>query len=364
MAPNSMSGLRKNKLTAAFTVMGLETSCDETAVAIVRGTPGKAGEILSHVILSQMSAHQPYGGVVPEIAARAHVEVLDDLIRRAIDDAKEALANDGFDALDGIAATAGPGLIGGVMVGLVSGKALAIAHELPFIAVNHLEGHALTARLCTEIDFPFLLLLVSGGHTQLLAVKGVGDYERLGTTLDDALGEAYDKTAKLLGLGFPGGPAVEKQARQGNQKRFDFPRPLRGREGFDFSFSGLKTAVRQTVEAAPHLSMQDKADICASFQLAACEALCARTQKAMTYFKTFVSAQVKPSLVVAGGVAANIFLRHALEKLAAQEGYELVCPPIHLCTDNGAMIAWAGIERLALGLTDDLNAVARARWPL
>ena len=340
-----------------FTVLGIETSCDETAAAIVRGRPGSPGTILSNVVLSQIGDHAPYGGVVPEIAARAHVTVLDALVLRALDE-----AGVGFGALDGIAATAGPGLIGGVMVGLLTGKGLALAHGLPLVAVNHLEGHALTVRLTDGLAFPYLLLLVSGGHCQLLAVAGVGQYRRLGTTIDDAVGEAFDKTAKLLGLSYPGGPAVEAAARYGDPARFAFPRPLSGRATCDFSFSGLKTAVRTAVEALGKPTPQDIADICASFQAAVADQLAERTARAMA---TVSALQPAPRhCVVAGGVAANHALRARLGAVAAEQGFTLVAPPLRLCTDNAAMIAWAGLERLALGLTDGLDAPARARWPL
>ena len=343
-------------------VLGIETSCDETAAAVVRAVPGGGGEILSSVVLSQTGDHAPYGGVVPEIAARAHISHLDGLVARAM-----AQAGTGFADLDGVAATAGPGLIGGVLTGLVTAKAIAMAHDLAFMAVNHLEGHALTPGLSDNLAPPYLLLLVSGGHTQLLAVRGVGDYRRYGTTIDDALGEAFDKTAKLLGLGFPGGPQVEKAAQTGDAARFDFPRPMRGRPGCDFSFSGLKTAVRQAAIALDRehpLSAGDKADICAGFQAAAAEAVVDRLARAMGRFGDDFAHIKAPVLVVAGGVAANKALRGALGAACAQNGFKLVAPPLDLCTDNGAMIAWAGLKRLERGLTDGLDVPARARWPL
>lgn len=348
-------------------VLGIETSCDETAAAVVRrfetnsDTDGKSGqgEILSNIVLSQIEDHAIYGGVVPEIAARAHVESLDGIIRKALADAGLTFAD-----LDGVAATSGPGLIGGVLIGLMSAKAIAAAHNLPLIAVNHLEGHALTARLTNNAPFPHLLLLVSGGHSQILLVKGVGDYERWGTTIDDALGEAFDKTAKLLGLPYPGGPEVEKAAKQGDPKRFALPRSMKGREGYDFSFSGLKSAVRREAEKIAPLSDQDVADLCASFQAAICDILKDRIGKALATFRERFPDSAKPQLIVAGGVAANQAIRATLDQVLSQQQAELVAPPIKLCTDNGAMIAWAGAERLALGLTDPLDSPARPRWPL
>jgi N6-L-threonylcarbamoyladenine synthase len=334
-------------------VLGIETSCDETAAAVVDDARG----ILSNVVLSQLDEHRPYGGVVPEIAARAHVEHLDGLVARAMADAGVAFAE-----LDGVAVTAGPGLIGGVMVGLMTAKAVASAHRLPFVAVNHLEAHALAVRMTETVPFPYLLLLVSGGHCQLLTVEGVGRYRRLGTTIDDALGEAFDKTAKLLGLGYPGGPAVEAAAAGGDPARFDLPRPLLGRDDCHFSFSGLKTAVRREVEKLGVPSARDAADLCAGFQAAAGDVLADRSRRAMAAFR---AAHGGPgAFVVSGGVAANRYLRGRLAALCADEGFRLVCPPPALCTDNGAMIAWAGIERLRLGLADTLAAPARARWPL
>ncbi len=335
-------------------VLGLESSCDETAAAVVTG----AGEILSNVVLSQTEAHAPFGGVVPEIAARAHVTHMDRLVDQAM-----KRADVRYDDLSAVAATAGPGLIGGVLVGLMTAKAIAAVTEIPLIGVNHLEGHALTARLTDKVAFPYLLLLVSGGHSQLLVVEGVGAYRRLGTTIDDAVGEAFDKTAKMLDLGFPGGPAVEKAAEKGNPDRFDLPRPLKGREGCNFSFSGLKTAVRRTREKlGASATAEDIADLAASFQKAAVESLMDRVSHALDLFVDEYPAGT--SLVVAGGVAANQYLKGQLENLVALRGVRLIVPPRHLCTDNGAMIAWAGIERLRLGLTDPLDLAARARWPL
>ena len=341
----------------ATTILGIETSCDETAAAIVTRAPDGSGRILSDVVLSQVADHAVFGGVVPEIAARAHVEALDGVVAAAMREAGVSFAG-----IDAIAATAGPGLIGGLLVGLTTGKAIALAANKPLIAVNHLEGHALTARLTDGLDFPYLLLLVSGGHTQFLSVDGVGHYVRLGTTIDDALGEAFDKTAKLLGLPYPGGPAVENAALNGNPKRFPLPRPLIDRAGADFSFSGLKTAVRLAAEAAAPLSDEDVADLCASFQEAVVDVVSDRAAHAMAAF-----GNVHPHnkvLVVAGGVAANKAIASALRERASASGFRLVVPPPRLCTDNGVMIAWAGAERLALGLTDPLDVAARPRWPL
>jgi N6-L-threonylcarbamoyladenine synthase len=341
----------------ALTILGIETSCDETAAAVVRRDASGRGSILSNIVRSQLDDHAPYGGVVPEIAARAHVSHLDGLIARALDE-----AGIGFADLDGVAATAGPGLIGGVIVGLMTAKAIALVHRLPLVAVNHLEGHALTARLTDGLEFPYLLLLVSGGHTQLLVVEGIGRYRRLGTTIDDALGEAFDKTAKLLGLGYPGGPAVERTAAAGNPKRFNLPRPMVGRDGCDFSFSGLKTAVRRAAEACQPVSAVDIADICAGFEAAVADVVVDRTAAAMD---RFVDTHTGPRhLVVAGGVAANRALRTSLAALCEDRDFRLIVAEPALCTDNAAMIAWAGAERLALGLTDPLDVSPRARWPL
>ncbi|MBI2717182.1 MAG: tRNA (adenosine(37)-N6)-threonylcarbamoyltransferase complex transferase subunit TsaD [Rhizobiales bacterium] len=340
-------------------ILGIETSCDETAAGVVRRAPDGSGVILSNVVRSQIADHAPYGGVVPEIAARAHVTLLDPIVRQAM-----AEANFNFAHLDGIAATAGPGLLGGVIVGLTMAKAIALAHGKPLIAVNHLEGHALTPRLLGPCPFPYLLLLISGGHTQFQSVDGVGRYRRLGTTIDDALGEAFDKVAKLVGLGFPGGPQVELQARRGDARRFDFPRPLKGRKDCNLSFSGLKTAVRETVEKLGALSQQDVADVCAGFEAAVAETLSDRLDRAIAAFRDLHPDAAKPTLIVAGGVAANATLKQIFERSATEHGFQLIVPPAALCTDNGAMIAWAGAERLALGLIDDLGVAARARWPL
>ena len=343
---------------ASLTVLGIETSCDETAAALVRRRPGGQGEILSSVVRSQLDLHAAYGGVVPEIAARAHVELLDAAIRQAL-----AEAGLDFSAVDAVAAAAGPGLIGGLIVGVTTGKAIALGLGRPFIAVNHLEAHALTAGLTDGLDFPYLLLLVSGGHTQLLIVKGVGKYERLGTTLDDALGEAFDKAAKLLGLPYPGGPEVEREAAKG-RARIPLPRPMASREEPHFSLAGLKTALRHEALARAPLEVQDIADLCASFQEAVADIVKDRTSRALDLYQERLDAKAQRALVVAGGVAANQRLKAALETLAAARGFRLVVPPPELCSDNAVMIAWAGAMRLAHGLADDLAAPVRARWPL
>jgi N6-L-threonylcarbamoyladenine synthase len=335
-------------------VLGIETSCDETAAAVVNGD----GKVLAHAVLSQMEEHAHFGGIVPEVAARAHLAHLDRLIERAM-----AEAGIGFGALSAVGATAGPGLIGGVLVGVMSAKAIAAVHKKPFIAVNHLEGHALTARLTHKVEFPFLLLLVSGGHCQLLAVEGVGRYRRLGTTVDDAAGEAFDKVAKMIGLGYPGGPAIERAARGGSPTRFAFARPMKGRPGCDFSFSGLKTAVRVAAEALPPgpIGEKDTNDIAASFQAAVVESIGDRVRRALEAFAQDYEGR---TLVVAGGVAANTALRAELEARAGAAGFVFVAPPLALCTDNAIMIAWAALERFKLGLVDPLDFKARPRWPL
>ncbi|MEZ5925463.1 MAG: tRNA (adenosine(37)-N6)-threonylcarbamoyltransferase complex transferase subunit TsaD [Hyphomicrobiaceae bacterium] len=343
----------------AQTVLGLETSCDETAAAVVRRHANGTGAILSNIVRAQIEQHRPYLGVVPEIAARAHLELLPPIVATALEEAGTTL-----DDIDAVAATAGPGLIGGLMVGLTMGKAMALGAGKPLVAINHLEAHALTPGLTEGLRPPYLLLLVSGGHTQLLAVEGLGRYRRLATTIDDALGEAFDKTAKLLGLGFPGGPEVERQAQGGDPARFPLPRPMLGRPEPHFSFAGLKTAVRQRAEAAAPLSDRDVADLCASFEAAVMESVVDRVGRSMTAYEAFLGAAAPRVLVVAGGVAANQRLASALRALASGRGYRLSVPPPALCTDNGAMIAWAGAERLALGLTDPLDAPPRARWPL
>ncbi len=339
-------------------VLGIETSCDETAAAAVRDDRA----VLADLVLSQQAEHRPYGGIVPEIAARSHLDHLDGLIEQAM-----RQAGVGFADLDGVAATGGPGLIGGVMVGVMTAKAIAAVHGLPFLAVNHLEGHALTVRLTDAIDFPYLLLLVSGGHCQILLVEGVGRYRRLGTTVDDAAGEAFDKAAKLLGLGYPGGPAIERAALAGDAARFDLPRPMLGRPGCDFSFSGLKTALRHRVAALAGerglpLSPADRKDLAAAFQAAVADCLADRTENAVA--RLAAEGPAPTALVAAGGVAANASLRARLAAVAEAAGLRLVAPPSRLCTDNAAMIAWAGIERLRLGQQDGLDFAPRPRWPL
>ena len=337
-------------------VLGIETSCDETASAIVSMSPS-GPRIRSSVVQAQITEHAPYGGVVPEIAARSHLDHLDKVIVQAFDQAEVPLAD-----IDGVAAATGPGLIGGLIVGATMAKGLAWGINKPFIAVNHLEAHALTARLTDGVDFPYLLLLVSGGHCQLLVCAGIGRYTRLGTTLDDAAGEAFDKTAKLIGLGYPGGPAIEQAAAEGDASRFDLPRPLKGRPGCDFSFSGLKTAVRHICANRGGPDPAFQADLAASVELAICDALADRTLNAIAWFcRHFPEGK---TLVAAGGVAANTRLRRRLASLAESAGLRFVAPPPSLCTDNGVMVAWAGLERLRLGLSDGLDAPLRPRWPL
>ncbi|MQA66046.1 MAG: tRNA (adenosine(37)-N6)-threonylcarbamoyltransferase complex transferase subunit TsaD [Alphaproteobacteria bacterium] len=335
-------------------VLGIETSCDETAAAVVTDTR----DIRASKVLSQLAEHAPYGGVVPEIAARSHLDHIDTLVRDAMTE-----AGIGFDALDGIAVTGGPGLIGGVIVGVMTAKTLAQVTGKPLSNVNHLEAHALTCRLTHDIAFPYLLLLVTGGHSQLVAVEGVGRYRVMGTTIDDAMGEAFDKTAKLLGLPYPGGPALERAAATGDPARHALPRPMLGKPGCDFSFSGLKTAVAQVVDRLGHPSNEkEAADIAASFQAAITESVARRTRTAL---QTFAAAHPGVRhLVVAGGVAANRTLRAALAEVAGAQGFTLVAPPAALCSDNAAMVAWAGIERLRLGLADPLDFRPRPRWPL
>jgi N6-L-threonylcarbamoyladenine synthase len=341
---------------ASLTILGIETSCDETAAAVVRISPGAPTEVLSSVVLSQIAEHAPFGGVVPEIAARAHVETIGAIVARALEDAR-AEARD----LDGVAATAGPGLVGGVMVGLSFAKGFCLARGLPLIAVNHLEGHAVSARLGHEAPYPFLLLLVSGGHCQLLEVAGIGAYRRLGSTIDDAAGEAFDKIGGALGLAYPAGPALERLATGGDPARFALPRSLAGRPGCDFSFSGLKTAAARMAEKL--VGSEDRRDLAAAAQAAIARQLADRTARAMDVY----AASHPPAtwrLVVAGGVAANGAVRAALRDLADLQGFSFLAPPLAYCTDNGAMIALAGAERLAAGLVDDLDVVARPRWPL
>jgi len=343
---------------AQAAILGIETSCDETAASIVLRDDAGRGVIASNVVRSQLDEHAAFGGVVPELAARAHVTWLDHIIAEAVDKAGIRLSD-----VDAVAATAGPGLIGGVLVGLTTAKALAAALDKPLIAINHLEAHALTARLTDGVAFPYLMLLVSGGHSQFVLVRGVGDYERWGTTIDDALGEAFDKVAKLLSLGHPGGPAVERAALSGDPRRFKFPRPLLREARLDFSFSGLKTAVRLEAEALAPLSDQDVADIAASFQAAVTDVVATRAGQALDRFRAELP-EHRPQLVVAGGVAANRAIAAALQQVVAERGATLTVPPVALCTDNGAMVAWAGAERFALGVTDELDFAARPRWPL
>ena len=339
-------------------VLGIETSCDETAVAVVDNNR----RILAHTLISQLDEHRIYGGVVPEIAARAHLFTIDTLVEKTIRDSGIALQD-----LDGIAATCGPGLIGGVMVGTMMGKALSLSLNKPFLAINHLEAHALTARLTDEVAFPYLLLLISGGHCQLLAVEGVGKYKLYGTTIDDAVGEAFDKVAKLLGLGFPGGPAVEQAARTGDANKYDLPCPMLGKPNCDFSFSGLKTSVRSLAQRLAPLDDQKRSDIAASFQRVVAQCLADRVSHAIKKITIDYPPLNYPSaktLVVAGGVAANQTLRTGLLNICTQHGFALVTPPPALCTDNGVMVAWAGIEKLRLNLSDGLDFAPRPRWPL
>ena len=341
-------------------VLGIESSCDETAAALVNENK----EILGEALLSQ-EEHKAFGGVVPEIAARAHLEHIDDILEQCF-----AKTNLTLNDIDAVAAASGPGLIGGVIVGVMTAKALSIALNKPFIAVNHLEGHALAARVSNDVTFPYLLLLVSGGHCQILVVKDVNEYERLGTTIDDAAGEAFDKVAKMLNLGYPGGPAVEKLAATGDESRFSLPRPLIGVADCNLSFSGLKTAVRKIVETyAPDgmishadIPARDVADICACFQYTATDCLCRKLARAITYFKQHYS--TGKHLVVSGGVAANTYLRTKLQQLATDNGLTFAAPPIRFCTDNGVMIAWAGLERFRKGLVSPLDFKPRPRWPL
>lgn len=344
-------------------ILGIETSCDETAVAIVDGEKN----ILSHVLKSQIELHKKFGGVVPELAARGHVEVLDELILASL---KEA--NLKFEEIDGFAATSGPGLIGGVIVGMTAAKTLASIYQKPFLAINHLEAHALTARLCNDLEFPYLLLLISGGHCQILFANGVSDYEKLGETIDDALGEAFDKIAQMLDLPYPGGPSVEKLAHEGDEKRFKFSRPLIDSKNHehlcDFSFSGLKTAVRREIEkltgedfshftTPKKVNEKDKADICASFQRVVCEIIINRLENVL-------EKKSAKKLVIAGGVAANRYIFSRLQNWAVKHQMEVIAPPIALCTDNAAMVAWAGVEKLRSGKEDELSFKPRARWEL
>lgn len=335
-------------------VLGIETSCDETAAAIVqRGVSGEP-EIISNIVLSQIKEHAEFGGVVPEIAARAHLSALDRIIAQALQEAGLELGD-----LSGIGVTAGPGLVGGLMVGVMTAKAMCASRDLPFLAVNHLEGHALTARLTDDVAYPYLLLLVSGGHSQIIRVNGLGDYRRLASTIDDAVGETFDKTAKLLGLGFPGGPMVEKAAAKGDAKRFRFPKPLQGQATLNMSFSGLKTAIRNEAQKLVPLTDQDIADLCASMQSTIADILASRCERAILEY-----GEGTQTLVVAGGVAANREIRARLETIAGENGFTLIAPPLKLCTDNAAMIAWAALERFEAGNRSPLDLVPRSRWPL
>lgn len=340
--------------TKPLTILGIETSCDETAAAVLRLSETGVPEVLSERVRSQIEEHTPYGGVVPEIAARAHVEVCDAVVKSAMQEAGLSYRD-----LDAVCATSGPGLIGGVMVGMMTGKAIAMASGLPFLPVNHLEGHALSPRLGGDCPFPYLLLLVSGGHCQFLDVRGLGDYRKLGSTIDDAAGEAFDKTAKVLGLGFPGGPAVERCAKEGDPTAIYLPRPLMDRPGLDMSFAGLKTAALRAASAEP-LTEPRKADICASFQKAVADVLAGKASRAMQEFQSGNGKR----LVVAGGVAANQTIRSALDEAASAHGFDLHAPPLKWCTDNAAMIALAGAHKLAEGAGGDLAFAARPRWPL
>lgn len=347
---------------ADLIVLGIETSCDDTAAAVVRRRADGSCDILANEVWTQHDDHAAYGGVVPEIAARSHVERLDSTVTKTL-----AQSGLNFDDIDAVAATAGPGLVGGVMVGLTTAKAIALAHNKRLVPVNHLEGHALSVRMTEKAPFPYLLLLISGGHTQLVSVEGVGVYRRLGSTIDDAAGESFDKTAKLLGLGQPGGPRVESAAVGGRHDRFNFPKPLAKREGCDFSFSGLKTAVREAATSLGNPTGQDVADLAASFQFAAARHLAMRTEKAMR-LSNQDQAQEQPRLVVAGGVAANCAIKSMLNDLCKEAGWRLIVPPPKYCTDNGAMIAWTGAERLVAGLApsqdEAMTMAPRARWPL
>ena len=344
-----------------LTVLGLESSCDDTAAAVVRHAAGSAPQILSSIVAGQTDLHAAFGGVVPELAARAHAEKLDLCVEEAL-----AEAGLGLGDVDAVAVTAGPGLIGGVLSGVMCAKGIAAGAGLPLIGVNHLAGHALTPRLTDGLDFPYLMLLVSGGHCQFLIVRGADDFTRLGGTIDDAPGEAFDKTAKLLGLPQPGGPSVEAEARSGDPGRFDFPRPLLDRPGCDFSFSGLKTALLrardQVVAEAGGLRRQDRADLCAGFQAAVADVLAEKSRRALLVYLD--ENPSNPAFAVAGGVAANHSIRAVLESVSAVAGAKFIAPPLRLCTDNAAMIAWAGIEAYRAGQMDDLSLSARPRWPL
>lgn len=338
-------------------VLGIETTCDETAVGIVKRQAGSPPQILANVVQSQFDQHEEYGGVVPEIAARAHLNHIRPLLKQALDQAQIAKTE-----INAVCASAGPGLIGGLIVGLMAAKGMALALNRPFLAINHLEAHALTPRLTNNLQFPYLLLLVSGGHTQILAINGLGQYERLATTIDDAVGEAFDKTAKMLGLGMPGGPRIEQLAKSGDPSRFTFPMPLRGKDTLNMSFSGLKTAVRLEIGKLSPTTQQDKSDICASFQRVALNILRDRCEKSMQLSQVH-NAGIR-HLVVAGGVGSNLSLRSSMKALCDTHEWQLVAPPLDLCTDNGAMVAWAGLERFERGESHSLNVPPRSRWPL
>jgi N6-L-threonylcarbamoyladenine synthase len=348
-------------MTATTTILGLESSCDDTAAAVVRQTQGQAAQILSSVVFGQAELHSAFGGVVPELAARAHAEKLDICVRDALKQAGVGLAD-----LDAIAVTTGPGLIGGVLSGVMCAKGICAATDLPLIGVNHLAGHALTPRLTDGIAYPYLMLLVSGGHCQFLIARGPEDFTRLGGTIDDAPGEAFDKTARLLGLPQPGGPSVEAEAVDGNPKRFRFPRPMLDRPGCDLSFSGLKTALLrlrdQVVAANDGLKRQDRIDLCAGFQQAVVDVLAEKTRRALTLY--LAENPAVPTLAVAGGVAANRAIWAGLESVSAEMGVQFTAPPLALCTDNAAMIAYAGLERYEAGARDGMDLMARPRWPL
>lgn len=348
-------------MAKALTILGLESSCDDTAAAVVRQCGSEPAQIMSSIVLGQAELHAAFGGVVPEIAARAHAEKIDICVKQALFRAGVTLSD-----VDAIAVTAGPGLIGGVLAGVMCAKGLAVGTGLPLIGVNHLAGHALTPRLTDRIDYPYLMLLVSGGHCQFLLVEGIDSFTRLGGTIDDAPGEAFDKTARLLGLPQPGGPSVETEARDGDATRYAFPRPLLDREGCDMSFSGLKTALLRMrdriVEEKGGLTSADRADLCAGFQMAVADVLAEKTRRALRLY--LAQQPATPVLAVAGGVAANSLIRSKLESVAAQNAVRFVAPPLSLCTDNAAMIAYAGLERFRAGLCDYLTLVARPRWPL
>ncbi len=344
-------------MTQIYTILGIESSCDDTAAAVVRGSVDAAGEVLSSVVWGQETLHADFGGVVPEIAARAHAERLDLCVERALDEADLMLTD-----VDAIAVTSGPGLIGGVISGVMCAKGLSIGSGKPLVGVNHLAGHALTPRMTDGVEYPYLMLLVSGGHCQFLGVHGPDEFTRMGGTIDDAPGEAFDKSAKLLGLGYPGGPLIEQEALHGDAKRFKFPRPLLDRPDMDMSFSGLKTALRRArdtlIAEQGGITVQDRRDLCASFQVAVADTLAEKTRRACRAFGS------QTTLAVAGGVAANSVIRGALQAVADEQGFAFLAPPLKYCTDNAAMIAWAGLERFAEGHVDDMSLSARPRWPL